>query len=151
MSNTDTYIEQTFEWWLEEYKPITNHLDSNSSFQDENDNGIMFETYDEELEFVKQQNPRCIWTYHHGDENSTYITNGFNFVNRLGYFITEVPCPENTEVFVQIQEPNYMCENCEEQYYDEQAELHYERFSDLGKCVACATMEELKTLEKEYN
>ena len=43
--STDTFIEQTFEFWLEEFKPITNHLDENASFQDEDGNGIMFETY----------------------------------------------------------------------------------------------------------
>jgi len=149
LSNTDTYIEQTFEWWLEEFKPITNHLDDNASFQNENDEGIMFETFGEELDFVAEQDPRCIWTYHHGEENSTYIANGFNIVNRLGYFITEVPCPKNTEVFVQVEEPNYLCENCEEQHWGAAADLHYEQFSDLGKCVACATFEELQQIQKE--
>lgn len=150
MSNTN--IEQTFEWWLEEFKPITNHLDDNASFQNEDDEGIMFETYGDELDFVKQQNPKCVWTYHHGENNSTYIVNGFGFVNRLGYFVTEVPCPDNTEYFVQVQEDNYMCANCEEEWYGAAADLHYEKFSELGtdgKCAACATMEELKELEQE--
>ena len=149
MSNTDTYIEQTFEWWLEEFKPITNHLDDNASFQNEDDEGIMFETFGEELDFVAEQDPRCIWTYHHGEENSTYIANGFNIVNRLGYFITEIPFEENQIIDIVVEEPNYLCPNCEEQHWGAAGELHYEKFGDLEKCVACATMEELKEIENE--
>lgn len=148
MSN---YLELTMEEWETMFRPITNHLDDNASFQNENDEGIMFETYGEEIDFVKSQPVANIWTYHHGESNSSYISNGFGIINRLGYFITEIPCPPDTDVYVIVQEENYMCENCEEQHYGAAADLHWEQFADLGKCVACATMEELKTLEKEYN
>jgi len=36
-----------FDEWCDTYKPITNHLDSNASFD-----GAMFETYGDEVEFV---------------------------------------------------------------------------------------------------
>ncbi|CAB4121830.1 hypothetical protein UFOVP26_33 [uncultured Caudovirales phage] len=71
--------------WEEKYKPIKNHLDDNASFD-----GIMFETYGEELAFVKAQAPDTIWTYGEEDDKF-YIQAGWHYVNRLGYFITEVP------------------------------------------------------------
>lgn len=118
--STDVFIEQTFEWWLEEYKPITNHIDSNASFQDEDGNGIMFETFGEELEFVKAQDPRCIWTYGDGDDGGGYIWNGYHYINRIGYFITEVPCPENTTVQVQVDESPTECPICDVFIYNEE-------------------------------
>jgi hypothetical protein len=142
-----SYLEMSMEEWEKTFKPINNHLDDNASFQNENDEGIMFETYGDEIEFVKSQPVNRIWTYHHGDENSSYISNGMGVINRLGYFITELPCPENTDVFVIVEEPNYLCENCEEQWFGAAADLHYAEFSDLAKCAACATMEELNSLD----
>lgn len=141
------YLEMNMEEWEAMFHPITNHLDEHASFQNENGEGIMFETYGDEYTFVNSQPHHNIWTYHHGDENSTYITNGMGIVNRLGYFVTELPCPEDTEVFVVVEEPNYRCENCEEQWFGAASDLHYEEFSDLGKCAACATMEELESLQ----
>jgi hypothetical protein len=146
----ENFIEMSMEEWEATYKPIPNHLDENASFQSEGGDGIMFETYGDEVEFVKSQNPNNIWTYTHGESNTSWITSGWGFVNRLGYFITEVPCPDNTIIQICVEEPNYLCENCEEQHWGEAGELHYEQFSDLGKCVACATMEELKEIEETY-
>ena len=78
-----------FEQWAEHYKPINNHLDSNASFQNEAGQGIMFETYGAELEYVKSIDPKYVWTY--GDEDGGYIVAGRRFVNRLGYFVCAVP------------------------------------------------------------
>lgn len=116
----DIFIQQTFESWLEEFKPIPNHLDDNASFQDENGVGIMFETYGDEVEFVKQQDPRCIWTYGDGDDGGGYIWNGWHFVNRIGYFITEVPCPENTDIQIQVDESPVECDTCGVFIYNEE-------------------------------
>ena len=110
----DNFIELTFDEWLDTYKPITNHLDSNASFQNEDGSGIMFETYGEEVEFVKSANPNNIWMYGSGDDGGTYIWSGWGFVNRLGYFITEVPFPENTMIQVLVAEPDLTCESCDE-------------------------------------
>lgn len=89
----DNFIEMDFDEWVKVYKPIYNHLDSNASFQDETDQGMMFETYGDEVEFVKSQSPDKIWMYGDGDDGGSYIWSGWGFVNRIGYFITEVPCP----------------------------------------------------------
>jgi hypothetical protein len=118
--SSNTFIEQTFEFWLEEFKPITNHIDPHASFDDENGGGIMFETYGEELEFVKKQDPRCVWTYGDGDDGGGYIWNGYHYINRLGYFITEVPCPENTTIQIQVDESPEECAGCGVFIYNEE-------------------------------
>lgn len=110
----DNFIELTFDEWLDTYKPIPNHLDSNASFQNEDGSGIMFETYGEEVEFVKSANPNNIWMYGSGDDGGTYIWSGWGFVNRLGYFITDVPFPENTMIQVLVAEPDLTCDDCDE-------------------------------------
>jgi hypothetical protein len=93
-------IELTEEQWFDTYKPIPNHLDENASFND-GDNGYMFETYGDELEFVKAQDSNRIWTYSDGDNGGTYISDGYHVVNRIGYFITTVPY--NDSQYYQIQ------------------------------------------------
>ena len=80
----------TFDEWIEKYKPIVNHLDPNASFQDENGEGIMFETYGEEHDFVRSKvDENVVWTYMDTDDGGTCVSAGYSFVNRIGYFITE--------------------------------------------------------------
>jgi hypothetical protein len=86
--------------WFEKYKPIKNNLDKHASFDD-----YMFETYDEELAFVKEQDEFNIWTYADGDNGGTFIFNGYHIVNRIGYFITEVPFSNEEEIQVRILDP----------------------------------------------
>jgi len=84
----------TFEEFVEQYKPIENHLDKNASYD-----GLMFETYGEELKHVKNQEDYKIWTLVNCDDELDFIIPGFNFVNRIGYFITEMGWnEENIEV-----------------------------------------------------
>ena len=144
------YIEMTMEEWEATYKPIPNHLDDNASFQNEGGDGIMFETYGEEVEFVKQQDPNCIWTYITGDNNTSYISSGWHFVNRIGYFITEVPCPENAMIDICLEEANYMCENCEERFYEQDADIDYlyQYWGELAKCPKCGTMEDKQEIKE---
>jgi hypothetical protein len=96
----DNFIEMDFDEWVDAYKPIPNNIDTNASFD-----GLMFETYGDEVEFVKKVDPNYIWTYGDGDDGGTYVWNGWSFVNRIGYFITEVPCPPDTTIQVLISEP----------------------------------------------
>jgi hypothetical protein len=59
-------------------------------------NDVMLETYGIELEYVKKvygENPACVWTLVDVD-GKLYITPGYHYVNRVGYFITELPCPD---------------------------------------------------------
>ena len=86
----------TEEEFFEKFRPIKNTLgDGEASF-----NGTMFETYGVELEKVRAADPRCVWTFVSGDGDA--IVAGFHFVNRMGYFITEVPC-EAEDQFVELE------------------------------------------------
>jgi hypothetical protein len=143
----DTFIEMDFEDFVKTYKPITNHIDKNASFQDESGQGIMFETYGEEIEFVKSANPNCIWTYGDGDDGGSYIWNGFHFINRLGYFITEVPCPENTTIQIKISSYWFYCEGCGAEIEDD-GQLINDKFYEWQCCPLCATVEQLKEIEE---
>jgi hypothetical protein len=67
MSNN--FIEMTFDEWCETYKPIVNHIDTNASF-DNGYGGLMFETYGEEVDFVKEQPENRIWMYGDGDDGA---------------------------------------------------------------------------------
>lgn len=119
MSNTK-FIEMSFADWEKTYKPIPNHIDDNASFPNEDDEGIMFETYGDEVAFVKKADPAHIWTYGDGDDGGGYIWSGWHFVNRLGYFITEVPCPPDTTIQIQVDESPVECDNCGVYIYNEE-------------------------------
>jgi hypothetical protein len=87
----DNFIEMTFEEWGAAYKPIYNHIDKNASFQDESGNGLMFETYGDEVEFVKSQSPDKIWMYGDGDDGGSYIWNGWHILIGLGTLLLRYP------------------------------------------------------------
>ena len=141
-------IELTEEEWFDTFKPIPNHIDDNASFND-GEQGYMFETYGEELDFIKAQEPNRIWTYCDNDFGGTSIFQGMRVVNRIGYFVTAVPFDANKDYQIQIiSESVYECPNCYEIWEDEAASLHYDKFEDLEKCAGCATIEEIKEIEE---
>jgi hypothetical protein len=82
--------EKQFDDWWKTYKPIENPF-----YEDY----IAFETFGEELEFVRNQKSECIWTIIEGDSDDLYIVNGIHIVNRFGYYITEVPWQEKDGEF----------------------------------------------------
>lgn len=141
-------IELTEEGWFNTFKPIPNHIDPDASFSD-GDQGYMFETYGEELDFIKDQEPNRIWTYCDGDDNGTYIFQGMRIVNRIGYFVTTVPFDGSKDYQIQISGDDvYVCPNCELEWEDESAVFHYDKFEDLEKCAGCATIEEMKEIQE---
>ena len=89
--------------WAEKYKPIKNKFSTDP-------NHHMFETYGEELEFIKAQNPNCIWTWVTGDMSDLIIT-GMAFVNRFGYYVTEVPWTDEDEYVLVSVEVECECYN----------------------------------------
>jgi hypothetical protein len=94
------------EEWEHHFKPLVNHLDKNASFDDGN-GGIMFETYGAEYDHVAaigQNEPNRIWTYIDDEEGHTCIVNGWCFVNRIGYFITEKPYDDMLNIIVQLDQ-----------------------------------------------
>jgi hypothetical protein len=118
------FIELSEEEWFNTYKPIPNHIDPNASFQIEDGVGYMFETYGDEVEFVKSHDPSYIWMYGDGDDGGSYIWNGWHIVNRIGYFVTEVPCPPDTTIQIQIGESPEECSKCGVYIYDPEEDDH---------------------------
>jgi hypothetical protein len=142
----DNFIEMTEDEWFKTYKPIPNHIDKNASFSD-GENGYMFETYGDEVEFVKSQSPDKIWMYGDGDDGGSFIWSGWGFVNRLGYFITEVPCPPDTTIQIRVSFNWFYCEGCGAEFEDPNNTIR-DAFdeADLQKCPQCATLEEMTLL-----
>ena len=141
-TNPTQFIEMDFDEWCDTYKPIPNNIDTNASF-----NGTMFETYGKEVEFVKKADPDYIWTYGDGDDGGSYVWNGWSFVNRIGYFITEVPCPPDTTIQIRVSFYWFYCEACGAEIEDE-GQLINDKYYDLGYCPECATVEQMKQAEE---
>jgi hypothetical protein len=78
--------------WIEAFKPVKNHLDDNAGFE-----GCAFETFGDELSHVREileVDPDRVWTLLDCD-GSLYVSAGYSHVNRLGYFITELPATDS--------------------------------------------------------
>ena len=68
------------------YQPISNHIDPIAPFSFGSLEGTLFETFGDDLVFVKLQAREMIWTLL---ATEVYVTifNGYHFVNRLGCFV----------------------------------------------------------------
>jgi hypothetical protein len=109
--------------WAEKYKPIKNKF----SKHDE----TMFETYGDEVEFVQAQDPRYVWTNVQGDM-SDIIVAGYAYVNRLCYYITEIPWEDEDEYVLISVEVECEC-------YSEDEDVMESRGGESGDpdCTIC--------------
>ena len=90
----DRYLDE--DTFLQRVPLRANHLTNDAPFD-----GCMFETYGEELAFVRQQNMRYIWTIVDGDRGLA-IVRGFFFVNRIGYLISTTPVEDGFSYTVEL-------------------------------------------------
>jgi len=92
MTEVKTLTEDQFD---EQFTLVENHIDNNASW-----GGAMFETFGEELDYVRMKAERGnnVWTIIEGDDDTMFIVNGVHFVNRIGYLITKEPITEEFEV-----------------------------------------------------
>jgi hypothetical protein len=88
--------------WETEYKPIKNHF---GKFDD-----LMFDTHGDEGEFVKNYDPKHVWTSVQGDMCDLIVA-GYAYVNRLGYYITEVPWESDLDYVLISVEKECECYN----------------------------------------
>ena len=96
MTEVKTLTEEQFD---EQFTLVENHLDNNASW-----GGAMFETFGEELDYVrmKAQKGNNVWTIIEGDDDSMFIVSGVHLVNRIGYLITREEWTEETEVEIDL-------------------------------------------------
>jgi len=105
------YKTLTWKEFEEQFKPIKNHFSSDPDQQ-------MFETYGEEVEFViSKVEENKVWTWADGDYCS-YVSNGYHYVNRIGYYVCEVPYDEDTEYEI-ITSTEEECECYNEEGYED--------------------------------
>jgi hypothetical protein len=97
----DRTLELTEEEFDAQYTLVRNHIDRHAIWNYEDGVGCLFETYGPELEFVKQQDPRNIWTLVDNDGELS-VMSGFHLTNRIGYFISTKPVPEGALIQVHI-------------------------------------------------
>jgi len=62
--------------------------------------GCMYETFGDELAYVKQVPNNRIWTIVDGDGDDLLIIAGFHLVNRLGYLVTDEAWEDEYEQYV---------------------------------------------------
>ena len=99
---TDNYIELSEDEFDKQFPLVRNHLDPHASWVLGDGPGCLFGTYGEEIHFVRQQDPRTIWTLVDTDSDDQALISGFHFVNRFGYLISTVPVPEGVTIEVRI-------------------------------------------------
>jgi hypothetical protein len=98
-------IENNFEKFEELYKPEYNQIVLNQTNPNNYNiedlvpfGGIMYETFGEELEYVRSQPKDKIWTII-DDEDELYIISGFHIINRIGYVITKNSFKSKNETY----------------------------------------------------
>ena len=99
---TTTLIELSEDEFDRQYPLLKNHLNPNASWVYGEGPGCLFETYGDELAFVRQQDPSTVWTLVDGDDGDQYLLSGFHFVNRIGYLVSTIAVSESVDIEVRI-------------------------------------------------
>lgn len=85
----------TYDEWVETYRPTRTGRPSDFS--------AMYETYGDDWAFVVSQPNQHVWTWLDCDsDDGDIVVAGKAFVNRLGYFVCEVPWTDEDD-FVRLE------------------------------------------------
>ena len=84
------------------YPLIANHLNANVLYAFGEGTGFIFETYGEELAFVRAEASAQIWTVIDGDDGNLAVLSGYHLVNRIGCLVSVVPVPAGITIEVGI-------------------------------------------------
>lgn len=104
--------ELRWDEWVEKYKPIKNHITKYPNKDAEYD---MFETYGDEQDYVYSLDEKLVWTEVQGDCSMLLIA-GRHFVNRLNYYVCEIPWETgNEQVLISVE---VECECYDEEKFD---------------------------------
>lgn len=85
---TPRHVDMAEDDFLARFEPIPNHLNADRGFD-----GCLFETFGEDLAFVRAtvaSEPQRVWTLVESDGVMS-IESGYHHVNRLGYLVTRHP------------------------------------------------------------
>ena len=128
--------ELEYDEWFDKYKPITN----------DHDEIRIYETYGVDLEFIESIiEDNRVWTFIDSGDFSV-ITNGAMFVNRLCYYVTEVPWEgEAGDIEIDLYEANE-CDITGEHLW-----MDYLREMDMKTIQVCQFCEMSKDEYDEYN
>lgn len=96
------YIELTEEEFALQYPLIENHLNPSAVWQLGLQSGGLFETFGDEFRFVRQQDPRQVWTLTDGDDGQLFLQSGLHFVNRVAYLVSTRSAPLDVEIEVSL-------------------------------------------------
>lgn len=99
---TETFMELTEDEFSDRYPLVPNHLNPSAGWAIGDTGGCLFETFGEEFDFIRRQDPRRVWTLIDGDDGDMYVISGLHHVNRLGYLLSRDPIPANTAFQVRI-------------------------------------------------
>ena len=83
---TETFIEITEDEFDVRFPLVSNHLNPSAGWSYDNNRGCLFETFGEELAFIKQQDVLKVWTLVDGDDGDLYVISGFHLCQPLGLF-----------------------------------------------------------------
>lgn len=98
------HITMDYDEWAEKFKLKKNALVDDAPFD-----GCLFETYGREEAQIKElleACPRCVWTIVEDDDGNLIVVDGWHYVNRFGYLVTELPAAENTSYEVVDEDMN---------------------------------------------
>lgn len=105
--------KMTLEEWIAHYKPVTKPDTTGTDFASD----FLHETFGADLAAVQAANQKCVWTLldvgtdandddgeSDDDQDTTglVLVNGARFVDRLNYFITEVPFDDSNGVTMEV-------------------------------------------------
>ena len=82
----------TWQEFADNFKPLKRTMSNG-------DEVYPYETYGEELDFVRSQPAENIWTEIDG-EGGCFIISGYRLVNRIQYYVCEVPV--STEAYAEV-------------------------------------------------
>lgn len=93
-------MQMDFDTWVEQFRPTGTPVEGQGCGPIIDEQSHMFETFGSDIEVVSERferAPNTVWTLLDVD-GETYIASGMSFVNRQGYFMTEVPYAADIEV-----------------------------------------------------
>lgn len=101
MTDTDFYAKYNPEYNQVLLMVLQSEEDTGSILPDDmcSFGGCMYETFGQELDYVKQQPNKRIWTIV-DEEDKLYVIAGFHIVNRLGYLVTNEEWSDEFETYL---------------------------------------------------